>query len=77
MLLEALLAAPDAAAGVQFTSCQIPGLNGVDFAGLHRDARFTGLFLTPEMTDSYRMGESALHAACLQQHVPLSRGGAV
>lgn len=57
MLLEALLAAPDAAAGVQFTSCQIPGLNGVDFAGLHRDARFTGLFLTPEMTDSYRMGK--------------------
>ncbi|MGI9485906.1 MAG: acetyl-CoA hydrolase/transferase family protein [Geminicoccaceae bacterium] len=52
-LLEALLAEPDAGAGVEFFSCQIPGLNRVDLAGLHRDARFTGLFLTPELVGSH------------------------
>ena len=56
-LLEALMSAPDAAAGVEFISCQIPGLNRVDFAGLHPDARFTGLFLTPEMSSSYNAGK--------------------
>ncbi|MDH3659804.1 MAG: 4-hydroxybutyrate CoA-transferase [Alphaproteobacteria bacterium] len=56
-LLEALRATPDACAGVEFIACQIPGLNRVDFAGLHRDARFTGLFVTPEMTESFRAGK--------------------
>ena len=52
-LLEDLLATPDACAGVEFVACQIPGLNRVDFAGLHEDARFTGMFVTPEMTTSH------------------------
>lgn len=56
-LIQALLAAPDACAGVHFISCQIPGLNRIDFAGLHPDARFTGLFVTPEMLTSYTLGK--------------------
>lgn len=56
-LLEVLLAEPDSAAGVEFISCQIPGLNRVDLASLHQDARFTGLFLTPEINESYRRGK--------------------
>lgn len=56
-LLEALLAEPDVAAGVEFVSCQIPGLNRIDFAGLHQDARFTGLFLTPELVGSHSAGK--------------------
>lgn len=55
--MQALLAAPDACAGVHFISCQIPGLNRIDFAGLHPDARFTGLFVTPEMASSYSAGK--------------------
>lgn len=55
-LIEALLSTPDAAAGVEFISCQIPGLNRTDFAGLHRDATFTGLFLTPEIAASNDAG---------------------
>lgn len=55
-LVDALAARPEAAAGIDFISCQIPGLNRFDFAGLHPDARFTGLFVTPEMSKSYRDG---------------------
>jgi acyl-CoA hydrolase len=56
-LLESLMASPDACAGVQFIACQIPGLNRIDFAGLHPDARFTGLFITPEIARSYEAGK--------------------
>lgn len=56
-LVEALVAEPGAAAGVEFVSCQIPGLNQVDFADLHQNAKFTGLFLTPEIASSYSNGK--------------------
>lgn len=56
-LIEALAAAPEACAGVEFISCQIPGLNRVDFASLHPEAKFTGLFVTPEMAGSYSAGK--------------------
>ena len=56
-LLEGLSATPEACSGIEFVSCQIPGLNRTDFAGLHRDARFTGLFVTPEMAKSYSNGK--------------------
>jgi acyl-CoA hydrolase len=56
-LIQDLLRAPEACAGVEFVSCQIPGLNRLDFAGLHQDARSTGLFVTPEMHSSYRAGK--------------------
>lgn len=55
-LIEALTADPDICTGIEFVSCQIPGLNRIDFAGLHQEARFTGLFVTPEMTESYKRG---------------------
>ena len=56
-LLEALQAEPSAVVGTEFVSCQIPGLNRIDFAGLTGDARFTGLFLTPEIAGSYSRGK--------------------
>lgn len=56
-LVQELLATSDAVAGVEFIACQIPGLNCIDFAGMHRDTRFTGLFVTPEMTNSYAAGK--------------------
>lgn len=57
MLIRQLLEAPEASSGVEFISCQIPGLNRVDFAGLDQDAKFRGLFVTPEMNESYRAGK--------------------
>lgn len=56
-LIDALRAEPDACAGIEFISCQIPGLNRIDFAGLHQDATFAGLFVTPEMAESYGKGK--------------------
>lgn len=56
-LVKSLMATPEASAGVEFISCQIPGLNQVDFARLHQDATFTGLFVTPEMAASYDAGK--------------------
>jgi len=56
-LIKALEAAPSASAGVHYIACQIPGVNRTDFAGLHPDARFTGLFITPEIKQSYRAGK--------------------
>ena len=56
-LIEALMAEPSASAGVHYISCQIPGLNRTDFAGLHPDSRFTGLFITSEIQDSFRAGK--------------------
>ncbi|MGI9450188.1 MAG: hypothetical protein ACR2QH_06080, partial [Geminicoccaceae bacterium] len=56
-LVDELFAVPEAAAGIEFISCQIPGLNHVDFASLHSDTRFTGLFVTPEIEDSYEKGK--------------------
>jgi 4-hydroxybutyrate CoA-transferase len=55
-LVNALAQRPDCCKGVHFISCQIPGLNRTDFAGLHPEASFTGLFVTPEITASYREG---------------------
>ncbi|MEL6965422.1 MAG: hypothetical protein AAFO01_21920, partial [Pseudomonadota bacterium] len=55
-LIEGLIAERNACAGIEFIACQIPGLNRVDFAGIHREARSTSLFVTPETATSYRSG---------------------
>lgn len=56
-LIDALKAVPSASTGVHYISCQIPGLNRTDFAGLHPDARSTNLFVIPEASQSYRNGK--------------------
>jgi len=43
VIAEALAAAPAAAAGVHFTGVWLPGLNRIDYAGLHPDARATAV----------------------------------
>jgi acyl-CoA hydrolase len=59
-LIEELLVEREACAGVEFLSCQIPSLNQVDFAGLHKDATSTGLFVTPQTEASYKRGRVRL-----------------
>lgn len=59
-LINELIADQSACAGVTFISCQIPGLNRIDFAGLHEHARSTSLFVTPETIPSYRSGKVRL-----------------
>lgn len=66
-LIKALEAVPLASDRVHYVACQIPGLNQIDFAGWHPDAKFTGLFLTPDIRKSYQAGKV--------RHMPLAYSG--
>lgn len=55
-LIQALEADPSASAGIHYITCQIPGVNRTDFAGLTPETIATGLFLTPEIKASYAAG---------------------
>jgi acyl-CoA hydrolase len=54
--VEALWAAPEAAAGVRFVGVWLPGYNHTDYAGLHREARSTAFFVYPELRASFAAG---------------------
>ena len=56
LLVEALRAAPHAAAGVRFTGVWLPGINRIDYAGLHPEARATAFFLTPDIRETFAAG---------------------
>ena len=55
-LLEALAAAPEASSGVRYIGCRIPGLNVIDPAAFHPDARLTSFFVFGEIAKSYAAG---------------------
>ena len=46
VLVAALRAAAGACAGVRFVGVWLPGINRVDYAGLHPEARATAFFVT-------------------------------
>jgi len=56
LFAETLKHAPDAAKGVRFMGVWIPGVNHVDYAGLHPEARSTAFFVTPAMRASHAEG---------------------
>lgn len=56
VFVAALCAAPEAAAGVRFTGVWLPGINRVDYAGLHPDARASVFFVTRDMRASFASG---------------------
>ena len=55
-LLQALAQAPAASAGVHYVGCRIPGLNVVDPASFHPDARLTSFFVYGEIARSHAAG---------------------
>jgi 4-hydroxybutyrate CoA-transferase len=55
-LLEALAAAPGASAGVHYVGCRIPGLNTIDPAAFHPDARLTSFFVFGAIAKSHAAG---------------------
>lgn len=59
LLGKALRAEPDAAAGVTFTGVWLPGINRLDYAGLHPQARAEAFFITPDLHGSFRAGRVA------------------
>lgn len=56
VVVRALRAAPGAAAGVNFIGVYIPGVNGVDYAGLDPTARLISNFMTPTFRESFAAG---------------------
>jgi acyl-CoA hydrolase len=59
-VVEALSQAPEACAGVHFAGVWLPGINRVDYAGLHEDARATAFFVGRELHRSFAAGRIAL-----------------
>jgi 4-hydroxybutyrate CoA-transferase len=55
-LLRALAAAPAANAGVHYVGCLIPGLNVIDPASFHPDARLTSFFVFGDIAKSHAAG---------------------
>ena len=64
ILVEGLKAGAEHCAGVHFIGVWIPGMNRVDYAGLHPDARATAFFATPDTRDSRAAGKI--------DHLPIS-----
>ena len=55
-LLEAIQARPECAAGVTFVQFPLPGMNRVDFAGLHHEACMESFFMTQAIRRSFDAG---------------------
>ncbi len=56
-LLDALAAAPEASAGVHYVGCFIPGVNAIDPASFHADARLTSFFVFGDIARSHAAGK--------------------
>jgi len=56
VMVQALRAGAEACDGVRFVGVWLPGVNHVDYAGLHPNARSTAFFLTRDMADSFAGG---------------------
>lgn len=52
----ALQAAPEACRQVRFVGVWLPGINRIDYAGLHPEARATAFFVTRDMAASHAAG---------------------
>jgi 4-hydroxybutyrate CoA-transferase len=56
-LLHALAAAPEASRGVHYVGCRIPGVNRIDPASFHSDARLTSFFVFGDIARSEGAGK--------------------
>ncbi|MGH6887190.1 MAG: acetyl-CoA hydrolase/transferase family protein, partial [Geminicoccales bacterium] len=56
-LLRALAAAPEASDGVHYVGCLIPGVNTIDPAAFHPNARLTSFFVFGEFARSHAAGK--------------------
>lgn len=56
LVVEALRSQPEASAGVRYIGVWLPGINRVDYAGLHAEARSTAFFVYPDLHASFAAG---------------------
>ena len=59
-IVEALSRTPEACRDVHFAGVWLPGINRIDYAGLHADARSTAFFVGRELHASFAAGRVAL-----------------
>lgn len=64
VLVAALRAAPEACSGVRFIGVWLPGINRVDYAGLHAETRATAFFITRDMAASFAEGRVDFMPLC-------------
>lgn len=64
VIVDALRAAPEASDGVTYTGVWLPGINRVDYASLHPEARAEAYFMGPDQRPSFEAGRT--------QYFPLS-----
>lgn len=62
LLRDELIADPQRAAGVQFMGVQFPGIDRIDYLGLHPQAQLWGSFMTPAMRSGISQGRAELLA---------------
>jgi acyl-CoA hydrolase len=61
LLRDELLRWPERAAGVEFTSIQLPGVDQTDYLAVHPDARINAFFMTPHVRAGLAQGRAALY----------------
>jgi acyl-CoA hydrolase len=61
LLREELLQHPERAAGVEFTSVQLAGIDGTDYLALHPESRTRAYFMTPGARAGVAQGRTLLH----------------
>jgi acyl-CoA hydrolase len=61
LLGEELQADPERARGVEFIGVQFPGIDRIDYLGLHPEARLTGFFMSPALRRGLADGRATLH----------------
>ena len=61
LLREELLQYPDRAAGVEFTSVQLAGIDRTDYLAIHPESRSCAFFMTPATRAGIAEGRAALH----------------
>ncbi|WP_172843792.1 acetyl-CoA hydrolase/transferase family protein [Variovorax sp. HW608] len=60
LLRDELISDPTRAAGVTFLGLQFPGIDTIDYLGVHPEARQTGFFMTPWLRKGLQEGRAEL-----------------
>ncbi len=70
VFVDAMRAEPSLAADMTFLGVWIPGVNNVDYAGLHDRARAEAIFMAPPLRESFDRGALALKPLSYTQAYP-------
>lgn len=70
IFVDALRSDPSLAAELTFLGIWIPGVNTVDYAGLHPDAKAEAIFMAPHLRESFTHGDIAIRPLSYTQAYP-------